>query len=134
MRAEAKIKVRQPLNSLTYSWDVLGDMYQTIIAEEVNVKAVKHGQKLALDTKLTPELTDEGTAREIIHFVNKARKSAGLSVEDRIKLSLIGDVPKDFIDLIKAETLAIELTEKNYAYDTIATVNGKSLTISLEKA
>ena len=47
---------------------------------------------VALELALDDELRREGCAREIVHAVQNARKSAGLQVEDRIELALDGDV------------------------------------------
>jgi isoleucyl-tRNA synthetase len=44
------------------------------------------GMAVALDRTITPELRDEGLARELIHRVQTMRKDAGLNVEDRISL------------------------------------------------
>ena len=46
---------------------------------------------VALDLTIDEELREEGYAREIVHAVQNARKSAGLQVEDRIELALGGD-------------------------------------------
>jgi isoleucyl-tRNA synthetase len=69
---------------------------------------------VALDLAIDDDLRGEGRAREIVHAVQNARKSAGLKVEDRIELSLTGD--SDLIeaaqihrDYIARETLAVEL-------------------------
>ena len=131
---EDQIKIRQPLSKLTYGGDKLDDYYERIIADEVNVKAVKHGKELALDKKLTKELKEEGRAREIIRAVQATRKHAGLQVDDEIKLSLSCDLPKSYEDLIKTETGTKELGKnQNYAYDEIAKVNGENVTVSLER-
>ena len=45
---------------------------------------------VALDLEIDEELRREGRAREIVHAVQNARKSAGLQVEDRIELALDG--------------------------------------------
>ena len=45
---------------------------------------------VALDLALDDELRREGLAREIVHAVQSARRSAGLAVEDRIALALTG--------------------------------------------
>jgi isoleucyl-tRNA synthetase len=46
---------------------------------------------VALDLTIDESLLREGRAREIVHAVQNARKSAGLEVEDRIELTLDGD-------------------------------------------
>ena len=129
-----QIKVRQPLASLTYGGEQLDEFYEQIIADEVNVKNVAHGKGLVLDKKLTDELREEGFVRELIRFVQAARKNAGLNVDDRIKLFVSCDVPAAYVDTLKNEVLAVELGDGNYAYDEIVKVEGQNVTISLEKA
>ena len=131
---EDQIKVRQPLASLTYAGEKLNDFYEQIIAEEVNVKKVVHGTELFLDKTLTEELKREGLARDYIRAIQSARKNAKLSMDDHIKLSLSILPPEEFIDLVRTEVLADELTENgNFAYDEIAKIGDKNVTISLEK-
>jgi len=67
---------------------------------------------VALDLKINEDLRREGHAREIVHAVQNARKSAGLQVEDRIELALDGDpalldAARAHGDYIAAETLAV---------------------------
>ena len=50
---------------------------------------------VALDLTIDDDLRREGHAREIVHAVQNARKTAGLQVEDRIELSLAGDPEPD---------------------------------------
>jgi isoleucyl-tRNA synthetase len=83
---------------------------------------------------LTDELREEGFVRELIRFVRSARKKAGLNVDDRIKLSVSCDVPEAHVEVLKNETLAVELTKDNYDYDEIVKIDGDNVTISLEKA
>ncbi len=69
---------------------------------------------VALDLTLDDDLLREGYAREIVHAVQNARKTAGLQVEDRIELGLTGapalmaaaDAHKDYL---AGETLAVAL-------------------------
>ncbi len=74
--------------------DVDGQTYD-ILPDEVEVKAqAKEGFAVAeegayvaaLVTELTPELVQEGLAREFVRRVQDLRKSAELDVADRIKL------------------------------------------------
>ena len=131
---EAQIKVRQPLAKLVYAGEKLDDFYEQIIMEEVNVKLVEHGETLALDKTLTPELLEEGKIRELIRFVQAARKKAGLNVDDRIRLMVSMEVPETYREMLMNEVLAEELAnEGNFAYDEIVKVQGENVAISLEK-
>ena len=131
---EDQIKIRQPLARLTYGGEKLDDFYEQIIADEVNVKKVEHADKLTLDKTLTPELLEEGRAREIIRAVQSARKHAGLRQDDQIKLSLTCDLPKAYEALIKSETGATDVAKnQNYSHDEIAKVGSDNIAISLEK-
>lgn len=132
---EEQIKVRQPLAEYVYEGEPLDEYYEQIIADEVNVKSVRAGEKSYLDKHLTEELLEEGFIRELIRFVQAARKKAGLEVDDRIKLSIDTEINKDWQDVLKTEVLAVELgRDNNYQYDEVVKVNGKNITISLEKA
>ena len=131
---EAQIKVRQPLAKLVYAGEKLDDFYEQIIMEEVNVKSVEHGEALALDKTLTPELLEEGKIRELIRFVQAARKKAGLNVDDRIRLMVSMEVLEVYREMLMNEVLAEELVhEGNFAYDEIVKVQGENVAISLEK-
>jgi len=139
-RAEAQIKVRQPLASVTIP--TLGKTvdFESILSEELNVKSVKVGDKLVIDVKITPELKREGLMREVVRFVQNARKEAGLSVDDRIKLSLITDDDRlaraidEHKDQIARETLAIDFKNGKRNYKVTVSIENADLTISLEKA
>jgi isoleucyl-tRNA synthetase len=69
---------------------------------------------VALDLAIDDDLREEGRAREIVHAVQNARKTAGLQVEDRIELLLDGDpalmnAAEPHRDHIAGETLAVQL-------------------------
>ena len=131
---EEQIKIRQPLSKLTYDGEPLDEFYESIIADEVNVKTVKHADKLALDKTLTKELLAEGKAREIIRAVQSARKHAGLRQDDRIRLSLTCSLPRGHESMIKSEVGATEIIKDgNFTHDEIAKLDGENVTISLEK-
>jgi len=49
------------------------------------------GYGVALDPTITPELREEGVAREVISRVQRLRKEAQLAVSDRIVLAVSGD-------------------------------------------
>ena len=95
-----------------------------VMPEEVEVKALaKEGFAVAEDgpyvaalvTELTPELIQEGLAREFVRRVQDLRKSADLDVADRIELFVdasagLRSALEAHKDYISAETLASSLT------------------------
>jgi isoleucyl-tRNA synthetase len=71
---------------------------------------------ILIDKRVTPQLKNEGIARDIIRNVQNLRKVAGLDIADRIKLSLVtdSDAIKDAVEqcsaYILSETLGVELS------------------------
>lgn len=88
-RAEAGIKIRQPLTTL-YVPDV-ENVYADLVADELNIKEVVAGDALALDTTVTPELKQEGDIRELVRAVQDLRKKENLSPEDTVNLQVRAD-------------------------------------------
>ena len=156
-RASEGIKVRQPLASVklinTISQDTPAEVAQFLIdiaKDELNVKSVEivtdsesesAQPSVVYDLTITPELKREGLMREIIRHVQSARKQAGLQIDDRIILSISSDDSEisqavdAFADVIKSETLAVELNsaaDESEKYD--AKIEGKLVEISLKKA
>jgi isoleucyl-tRNA synthetase len=147
-RAGAGIKVRQPLGSVTVHDNQLrlDDGYRAIIAEELNVKRVetstaKFGENVVLDTQITEELRQEGMMRELVRFIQNARKEAGLQVDDRIQLLVesesdeITQAIEAFKETIMNETLATELgTVPEGAFTSHVKVDGLDVEIALAKS
>ena len=156
-RALEGIKVRQPLASVklvnTISQDTSAEVAQFLIdiaKDELNVKSVEIvtdsesesvQPSVVYDLTITPELKREGLMREIVRHVQSARKQAGLQIDDRIVLSISSDDSEisqaidAFADVIKSETLAVELNSvvnESEKYD--AKIEGKLVEISLKKA
>ncbi|MFH0951972.1 MAG: isoleucine--tRNA ligase [Patescibacteria group bacterium] len=102
LRAEAGIKVRQPLPQVVFSGVSLTKELSEIIMAEVNVKEVHSASKIpighewrskkeepltvALDTTITDELKELGWVREISRNINSLRKTAGLTPQDKVEL------------------------------------------------
>jgi isoleucyl-tRNA synthetase len=92
---------------------------------------------VALELELDDELVREGLAREIVHAVQNARKSAGLEVADRIELTLGGDdelldAARAFEDYLTGETLAVAVAYDGAAGEP-ATVKGRPLQIGVRR-
>ena len=74
------------------------------------------GRLVRLDLELTPELEQEGLARDIIRLVNQLRRDEQLDVSDRIRLMVDPHHHADVAEALRAheatvmaETLAKEL-------------------------
>ena len=93
---------------------------------------------VALELELDPELVREGLAREVVHAVQNARKTAGLEVADRIELTLGGDAElleaaRAFEGYLAGETLAVAVGYDGAAGEQ-ATVKGRPLHIAVRRA
>ena len=90
LRAKYKIKVRQPLNELRITNYELRKEKELLglIKDEVNVKQITFGKTLRLDTRITPNLKEEGIIREVIRQVQEMRKKVGLTPKDKIEIAL----------------------------------------------
>ena len=99
-RAEAKIKVRQPLATLTVRGaeaTMRDERLLEILKSEVNVKEVVFAPELAneveLDTVITPALREEGLLREVARMFQELRQKAGLEPKDKIVVMM--ELPAD---------------------------------------
>jgi isoleucyl-tRNA synthetase len=121
------------------------DLLLTMRAPEGYSVEREGAHAVALDLEIDDHLREAGRAREIVHAVQNARKSAGLAVEDRIALALAGDpallaAAEAHRDYLAGETLAVELTLGEAArdgasgYGETARVDGLELRISLARA
>jgi isoleucyl-tRNA synthetase len=142
-RADAGIKVRQPLSKATVSGIELSPGLQQIMADELNVKEIVNQEgsepKIIVETTLSDELRREGLSRDLIRVVQNARKNAGFNVDDRIQLRLeakskeVEQAIEQFKDTIYAETLATgELPDKGEHSET-AKIDGHSVEIHLSR-
>ena len=88
-RSRVDIKVRQPLNELKIRSKELGEEFLSLIADELNVKRVTIEDNLAteieLDTRITPELEEEGKLRDAVRMIQDFRKENGLNPKDKMK-------------------------------------------------
>jgi len=89
-RKEVKIKVRQPLAKIVVKSNTELDKELTqLIKDELNVKKViyektKGDPAVQIDINLTPELLEEGEARDLVRKIQELRKVAGCRLDQRI--------------------------------------------------
>jgi isoleucyl-tRNA synthetase len=119
------------------------DLIVTMKADEGWVGMVDGEVQVALDTRISDELSREGMAREIIRHIQNLRRESDLEMEDRIVLFLgtesaeLRQAMEMHRDYIAAETLTIEwssqpLTGKE-VYQVTVKVDGQSLVIMLRR-
>jgi len=94
---------------------------------------------LVLDTTLTPELVEEGLAREFVSVLQQARKTKGLDVSDRVRVvfdstdaGVVAAIERNRASIAE-EVLALELG-RDGAAATEETINGRPLRYTLEKS
>ncbi|HLQ46725.1 MAG TPA: DUF5915 domain-containing protein, partial [Planctomycetaceae bacterium] len=100
------------------------------------------GVQIALSTHLTPELLQEGIARDFVRQVQQLRKDANLEIQARIKVFYSTDdaevlaALQSWSDYIKAETLAnsIESSTSPPSDSKPVTVGNAKVTIWIEIA
>ena len=133
-RAEAGIKVRQPLASLQIpsSKSQIPDEFLDLIKQETNVKKITFGREVRLDTKITKELEKEGREREWVRNVNKIRKKNGLTPNDIIIIDTTTDVADT--EELKASIRAKEINvRKEMRGGEEIEINGEKHYIKIKK-
>ena len=120
-----------------------GDVQIQFRAGEGWAGVVDGATQVAIDTRITEELAQEGMAREVVRHIQDHRKKSGLEIEERIKLSLCTDSPrlqqaiKAHQEYIRTETLALELVVceplEGESFKAEVKVDGQALTIGLRK-
>ncbi|MEI8344202.1 MAG: isoleucine--tRNA ligase, partial [Candidatus Moraniibacteriota bacterium] len=158
LRADAKVKVRQPLGELLIEGYQPNEELIDIVKEEINVKKITVKElsplrsnddkwngvsksveyHIYLDKEITPELKLEGQAREIVRFIQDMRKEAGYEVENHISVQFEGmeEVFEKFSDLIARETLADSIEKGNgegFDLKKELEAEGEKVSISIKK-
>ena len=121
-----------------------GDAVVSVNGYSANLEA---GYMVAVDATITPELADEGLARELAHRIQNLRKSARFEITDRIVTYYAGpdDVARVMAahgDYIRQETLSdaiISLTPgaagpDDAARSETAKVEGMEVTLAVSRA
>ncbi len=94
---------------------------------------------VVLDTKLTPELVEEGFVRELISKIQTMRKEAGFEVMDHIAISFAADekvssIFEKYGETIKSEVLADAITAGTLSgYEKEWNINGETVTLAVLK-
>ena len=93
---------------------------------------------VALDTKLTPELEEEGLVRELVSKIQTMRKNSGFEVMDHISVTLSGndriaDLVKKNEQSISSDVLADSITTADSSDGSEWKLNGEAVIIKIER-
>jgi len=102
--------------------------------------AEEAGYAVAVTTEITPELADEGLARELVRRIQEMRKNAGFEIADRIHLRFEGDgdvarVLDAWGDYVAQETLAQSISAgAGPGYAEEHDIDGRKLRLTVARA
>ena len=93
-----------------------GEQTDAIVQIDSYWASLEGGYMVALDTTITPDLAEEGLARELVHRIQNLRRAAGFEITDRILTYYQGPdsvrtVMEKFSNYIRQETLSEGLVE-----------------------
>jgi isoleucyl-tRNA synthetase len=147
--SQAEIGELQQSGSIRINVDgseyIIGAEDVEILHEDIQGWLVETNGRMtvALDTKLTDELIDEGLAREFVNRVQNLRKESGFEVTDRIRIKhssseKLAKALSGMVEYIKQETLALELkdapdSEMSKIGAKSEEINGEPCTIAVER-
>ena len=103
------------------------DEYQVTFEKKPGVELSLHagmGLVIAMDDKLTPELLDEGYARDLVREIQDLRKKAGYAVDDRVLVTVEGphrgpvDGFRAYLEEETLSTLVAQLPEPDAVAET----------------
>ncbi len=140
-RAMAELKAQGALKLDSISDEVVlleEDLLITMIQAEGFVTESGSGITVVMDTKLTPELIEEGFVRELISKIQTMRKEAGFEVTDHIAVSCssegkAGDIFGKYAGDIAAEVLADRTDGAAAGYQKEWNINGEKVLLAVEK-
>ena len=128
--------IKMSIDNTTY--DITKDMVDIRISSKEGFKAMVVGNNFViLNTVITKELENEGLARETISKVQQLRKTMNFDITDRINMyidatSEYKENIKDYLDMIKDETLTINVYDKDGIEDKV-NINDYEVGFVLEK-
>ena len=118
--------------------EITPDMIEIRISskEGFNV-GMENNNFIILNTELSLELIQEGLARETVSKVQNLRKTKEFDITDRINLYYNGDSEfvdalNNYMDYIKAETLAVDVIVKDNLEEKFD-LNGHEVYLAVEK-
>ncbi|MCL0055311.1 isoleucine--tRNA ligase [Dehalococcoidia bacterium] len=102
---------------------------------------IDSGYAVGISSDISPELREEGTARELVHRIQNMRRSAGFEISDHINLWISGsdelsDIVEKHFTYFKEETLAENISSRDIPVDCYIEnhdLDGKKATVAVMK-
>lgn len=135
-KLENQESIKMSIDNTTY--DITKDMVDIRISSKEGFKAMVEGNNFViLNTTITKELENEGLARETISKVQQLRKANDFDITDRINMYIDATEEykeniKDYLNMIKDETLTINVYDKDNIEDKVK-INEYEVGFILEK-
>ncbi len=133
-RTEAKITVKQPLQSVSFK-KAINPLYFSLIRDELNVKDViipeKQDEEVILNTTITKELQEEGDMRKLIRAVQDLRKEKGLQPSDDITLLVSSRQHLSNTSLVHSTCKVREIQEDTSLHGAPLELSFGSITIAI---
>ena len=135
-KLENNESIKMSIDNTTY--DITKDKVDIRISSKEGFKAMVVGNNFViLNTTITKELENEGLARETISKVQQLRKTMNFDITDRINMYIDATEEykeniKDYLDMIKDETLTINVYDKDGIEDKV-NINDYEVGFVLEK-
>ena len=136
LESDGVLKLAKELSDVELAKD---DLLITMTQTEGYVTEGDQNTTVVMDTRLTPELLEEGFVREVISKIQTMRKEAGFNVTDRIRVSYQGsgkvrDIFTKNYDTIAKEVLADAISEDaGGAYQKEWDLNGEKVALGVTR-
>ncbi len=115
------------------------DLLITMTQKEGYVTEGDNNVTVVLDTRLTPELVEEGFVRELISKIQTMRKEAGFEVTDQIAVSYKADekvtaIFEKYGDAIRSDVLGVAIVaDAELGYTREWNINGEKVLLGVKK-
>ena len=119
-----------------------GGETETIVSVDNYTVSLEGGYLVAVDGAITPELAEEGLAREVVHRIQGMRRSANFEVTDRIVTyyqgpeEIVNLMQGAFSDYIRDETLSTQLVDgspETEAATESTKIEGMEITLAVQQ-
>jgi isoleucyl-tRNA synthetase len=118
-----------------------GELLVTTQGKPGYAAAEDAGYAAVVTTEITPELADEGLARELVRRIQEMRKSAGFDISDRIHLRYAGDSDVERVlstpalaAYVQDETLAESIESgTDVGYTEEHDIDGRKVTLAVSR-